>query len=99
MTTTIPFERTSIETDYFKIEDVREFKANNRFAFERENDLKRFTKKADLEINYKFGKTTFKAFYSVYFNDIENVIEDLRNLYRGKQNLDESTSAFYNWCE
>ena len=97
--TTVPFEASEIKNNYFEIVDIRNYKANNRFAHVKKYNLNRYSKTADLSVKTKFGKQTFEYTYSVYFNDIEEVIEDLRNLYRGKQLLKDSTTAVYMFTE
>ena len=107
-TTTVPFEQTSIETDYFKIYSIEEFESVEKhygttnlpsylkeFA---EQVNGKYNKKASMIIYYNFGKKKIKSYYRVYFNDTEDVIASLRLYYAGKLEwLSDSNLAYFDY--
>lgn len=107
--TTVPFEQTSIETDYFVIKHIEEFETIQKYydlenlsTWEKELAKavdEKYKKVASLMIYYRFGKKIKQSHYYVYFNDVEDVIATLRLYYADKIKWLNDTNLAHFECQ
>lgn len=86
--TNTTFPNLVVKTEYFEIKNFEEVNESDRL-------YGRYSTKAILSIFYKFGKDVIEYKKEAYFNNVEDVIEDLRHLYKGEKELWDSEKVFY----
>ena len=86
-----------IKNEYFELSCIGESFVDGRTKYAKEKQLKRFTRTGLLKLFLDFGKSKIEMRYHVYFNDTSEVIEALRDVYKGKDIKDCENIYVIRW--